>query len=1308
VNTSFGRYRLLERLGRGGMAEVFKAKSYGVEGFEKVVVIKRILPELAQSTQFVDMFIHEAKLAVRLSHANIVQVFDLGKAPGETDEPEAYYMAMEYVHGCDLATLLTRCRRQNRPIPVEMSVYVAAEVAKGLDHAHRRRDEDSRPLHVVHRDVSPQNVLLSYEGEVKVTDFGIAKARGAFEPTGLEDTRARQLQGKFGYMSPEQAAGESVDARSDLFSLGVMLYECITGVNPFTAPTTFETLRRVQACEYPPVELLRPDVPAELVPLLQTAMAKDPGERFGDSARMYEALLHFLYTHGRRFGGRNLSEFMVDFRSPEDAAPVLAPLETDAGDSATPAPSIRRRSSAPSMPRVESVPPVVNIERVAAASERKDVTALVVCLGDRDDEQSKLTAETTLGRYGAHIVEATPESVVAVFGLRDEGGRDTEIAARCALVLLRQKRRVSEFSIGIDTGRVYVAPDGQPVADERLSALLSSAQGLARAHAGACAVGTFATRHLAADFTFQAGGDTQRGTLPAGAALLRDIRSSREGQGRFVARREELRTVGEALARATRREASVLTLHGDHGMGKTRLLHEVQKRLGKLGYNVGWTYAACPPNGREVALSGIACMLQSLGNIEDGAPPERVRDLKPRLRALGLTDDESAAALGVLGLRTGPVASRTKEAVVQALIRIVSSLCDDRPNVFVWDAAHQMDALSFDVLHRVFGKLRGTRVLFLFAARSGFGHRLEGLPEHVSLELPELEPTELERLLASRLGVDRVPEDLLRFVAERAGGHPLFALEVLAGLRDAKAVTVAEGRVVSMRLLGVDLALPRTLRGLVASRVGRLGPGDRGLLHACAVLGDPIDVPVLSAMVGQDILALEKVLGSLTQNEMLARSGADQLVFRSPIVREVVADLLPSGAAKEMHAAAGAALERVVGARQAEHASRIATHWYEAGESERAARFFGKSGELRLEAGQLEAAARDLARALGLADLSNLEARTVLGWFAGLADASRLVRSVPQAEELCTRAAAHVDQSGDRAERVRVRIDAGRILGAVNLFDAARAQLSQAEYICESDAQLLRATLLAGAELAATQGDFRRQMELLERLARMTEGSEDRPAEHKLLLSLAQAHGAHGDRGLARTYFERAERIGLSDAVATCERQKVRGMLEYFARDYRAAALACERATDLAREAGLSHEVAVNLHNLGDLLVRQGDLARAYGAIQQSAVVCQELAFDRLLSHNRMFLAFLDGMRGDEEASRTIEQWIQYAEANGFRWEVVSGHWLRAKLLEARGDLPAARENYRALAEASRAAGLHMTELDANEALARLGSDSAG
>src|SRR4051794_6314617 len=155
--STFGRYRLLERLGEGGMAEVFKAKSFGVEGFEKVLVIKRILPRLAEHARFVDMFVHEAKLAVRLSHANIVQVFDLGRVDHPTGEPTSYFIAMEYVPGLDLATVLSRCRRQKIPVPLGMAVFLTAEVAKALDHAHRRRDEQSRPLGIVHRDISPQN-----------------------------------------------------------------------------------------------------------------------------------------------------------------------------------------------------------------------------------------------------------------------------------------------------------------------------------------------------------------------------------------------------------------------------------------------------------------------------------------------------------------------------------------------------------------------------------------------------------------------------------------------------------------------------------------------------------------------------------------------------------------------------------------------------------------------------------------------------------------------------------------------------------------------------------------------------------------------------------------------------------------------------------------------------------------------------------------------------------------------------------------------------------------------------------------------
>ncbi|MEA2749157.1 MAG: eukaryotic-like serine/threonine-protein kinase, partial [Myxococcales bacterium] len=729
MNTTFGRYRLLERLGQGGMAEVFKAKSYGVEGFEKVVVIKRILPALAESDQFVEMFIHEAKLAVRLSHANVVQVFDLGIAPGTVvggmPSADAYYMAMEYVSGLDLATLLARCRRQQVKVPIEMAVYVAAEVAKGLDHAHRRRDEQNQPLNIVHLDVSPQNVLLSLEGEVKVTDFGIAKAVGVLEPTGIEDTRARQLKGKFGYMSPEHAEGEQVDARSDLFSLGTVLYEMLAGVNPFSAPTSFETLRRVSMVEYPPVELLRPEVPPELVALLKTAMAPKQADRFADAGRMYEALLAFLYSQGRRFSAHDLAHFLGEFRSKDETGPhVVLDAEGIPSQERTPVevPGSHRTSypATTGADRVEAGAPFVDVERAVGMGERREVTALVVELPGRDDPSLADRAADIIARHGGRLLAREPEQVTALFGVDDPDGRDTEVATRCALVVLRSLSGARQPSAGLHVGRIHVSGDGVPTEGEQLSSLVTTARDLARAREGMCAISASAMRQVRSLFVFDTLGESRTPGLSASTTLLvKEVRGTSEAFGRFVGRRDELRAVGEVLASATRRTASVVTVRGDHGIGKTRLLLEVERRLRKGGYNVGWHLATCLPRGTELPLSGIQCMLQILCGVAEGDPDVRIRQVVPRLRALGLHDDEVGAVLAALGASAGVSQANAKASLVNAFTRMVLRLCEDRPHAFSWDAAHCMDGDSFGVLEAVISRIPQARALFVLAARAG-------------------------------------------------------------------------------------------------------------------------------------------------------------------------------------------------------------------------------------------------------------------------------------------------------------------------------------------------------------------------------------------------------------------------------------------------------------------------------------------------------------------------------------------------------------------------------------------------------------
>src|SRR4029450_2271011 len=212
----FGKYFLIEKLATGGMAEIYKAKNFGVDGFEKLLAIKRILPHCSSDKEFITMLIDEAKLSVALSHTNIAQVFDLGKVG--TD----YFISMEFVDGINLRELMNRAKETGAQLPEDISVYIVSEICKGLDYAHAKKDTDGNPLNIVHRDISPQNILISYEGEVKIVDFGIAKAA-----TKAHVTQHGALKGKLLYMSPEQAWGKALDKRTDNFSLGVVLYEML-------------------------------------------------------------------------------------------------------------------------------------------------------------------------------------------------------------------------------------------------------------------------------------------------------------------------------------------------------------------------------------------------------------------------------------------------------------------------------------------------------------------------------------------------------------------------------------------------------------------------------------------------------------------------------------------------------------------------------------------------------------------------------------------------------------------------------------------------------------------------------------------------------------------------------------------------------------------------------------------------------------------------------------------------------------------------------------------------------------------------
>ena len=298
--TKFGRYALLEKIGSGGMAEIYRAKTYGAAGFEKEYAIKLIIPSLVDDTEFVDMFINEAKIVVNLYHANIVQVFDLG----EIDDQ--YYIAMEYVHGKDLLDILARCAEKGIKIPLNMVLFISMEMLKGLNFAHRAKDPYGDDLNIIHRDVSPSNILISYAGDVKVGDFGVAKAAVQRSLTS-NDT----LKGKVGYMSPEQVMGNEIDSRSDIFSAGIVFFEALSMSRLFVGKSDLDVMLKVRDAEIGEAIDRMEALPSDLEDIVRRALTRDPKERFQTAEQFYQALVDFCYQNSIKVTGNDLSNLMT-------------------------------------------------------------------------------------------------------------------------------------------------------------------------------------------------------------------------------------------------------------------------------------------------------------------------------------------------------------------------------------------------------------------------------------------------------------------------------------------------------------------------------------------------------------------------------------------------------------------------------------------------------------------------------------------------------------------------------------------------------------------------------------------------------------------------------------------------------------------------------------------------------------------------------------------------------------------------------------------------------------------------------------
>jgi serine/threonine protein kinase len=364
------RYTILERLGGGGQAEVFRGVAESMQGFKKPVAIKRVLPHLSTNPVFAAMFLDEARLSLFLQHANVVQVFDISRAADET-----FFLVMEFVDGCDLKALIERQTLRKRRFDTALAIYLIVECCKALHYAHAlEHPETGEPLGIVHRDISPPNIMVSKNGEVKVVDFGLAKASSQ-----VEITDQGVVKGKFAYLSPEAASGLVVDHRTDIFALGILLWEMLTGRRLFYADTPYDTVAMVREARVPSITAERPDIDVELDEIVRKALAKNPDDRYQDAADLGDALNQFLFSREMKVTSRDLATLVRETRADleRQASPKDSLIEAVVGDELA-------RMTAAIAEELATSPPPPTVR--AASEETVDLHDWVAELGlDRDE-----------------------------------------------------------------------------------------------------------------------------------------------------------------------------------------------------------------------------------------------------------------------------------------------------------------------------------------------------------------------------------------------------------------------------------------------------------------------------------------------------------------------------------------------------------------------------------------------------------------------------------------------------------------------------------------------------------------------------------------------------------------------------------------------------------------------------------------------------------------------------------------------------------------------------------------------------------
>ncbi|MBN1336297.1 MAG: protein kinase [Deltaproteobacteria bacterium] len=1239
---TLGRYQLLAQIAQGGMADVFLARTVGAEGFEKHLVVKQIRPHLARNPRLVSLFVHEARIAVALNHPNVVQVYELGRAGDD------WFIAMEHVHGRDVARILKKLKAAGRLLPLPLAIWTVASGLRGLGYAHSLAGPDGHPLGIVHGDVSPHNLIVSFTGEVKVLDFGIARLAGK----GWGEEPGRPGGGKFAYMSPEQVRGEPLDPRSDVFSAGIVLYEALVGHRLYRHEDPEEKLRRVREAQVPDPREENPDIPDGLWEVLRRALARDPQDRFPRAEAFEEALRSVLHRHGLRGDATTMAAFMqAEFGDEGDpAAGDLARLAEDLAHLAAGVDTVSSMDRTPALP---SIPPHAESSLLPEGAEALKTVAVVAL---EVSGQTDLSAACDPARvmawhqawqaffrqaaahHGGFLLPGHDESWMLLFGVPRTRTDDLDRALTCALWLRDAGPRacgddVAALCVGVHRGEVALKREGDRVTVIGRGDTLKAARRIATsAEHGEIRV---------SDRAASQAGETW-GLEPAPALRVRGVNVpvwrlvGRRGDrarapGRWIRRRNEVEVLRSALVALGQGQGRVVAVTGEPGIGKTRLVDDLAALATRRRLAVhrarAWPFGATLPGAPLRDLVASAAGL--------GAEAERRVPAQPvaRLVAMGLSAAD-AAVLAPLLAQEGALPSH--DLLLEVTRRFFRALTESAPVLVVLEDIQYADSFGREVVAQAARVARERPLLLLVTSAEALPPEIEPLVS-AWVPLAPVPPEAVSRFVAGVLGASDVDPDLLARAVADAGGNPRYLAEVVRAL-DRAGCVARDGH--HARLApGADAGpVPGTLGGLLEARVDALEPALRSLVQLAAVAGMRVPVPLLSEAAG--LADLSSALDALLERGLwvpVDDPSGKAVAFASRALWEAVDRHVIGAPRREAHRRIAAALARLDATAQPAGLESLAHHLAASGQREEAVAHLAAASDALAARGFLERALAGFDQAL----VWQREADAGREVGAGVSPGEVALHR--RAGEVClllgrTRPAERhlqvaLDEAADQGpieEEARASAGLGRLYLAISRSVEARACLEQAE------------------ELARAIGDRDLALEVAEALGTLEVG-ERRDAEAERLFERVLAQAPSGSPlatrahlGLARLALRRDDATAAASHLAAARSAARRagdriaeglvldglGLVEKAGGSFGDAAALHRNALTLLKDVGFRHGVLEGLLHLGEALLGLGEADRAREAFEQATEVARETGSPEALLRSDVHLGYLDAVAG--------------------------------------------------------------------------------